>query len=86
MIVKFKAGAAAYGLGYVEKEVADISKVTARVLTTLVDANGNPKGMDWRDKKLDVDDLIAKGICVPASKEEIEKFEAENGKGAKGNK
>lgn len=76
MIVKFKTGASAYGLGYVEGEVAELDKLKARVLTTLVDTQGNVRGQDWRDKDVDVEDLLAKGVCVPATKDEIDAYQA----------
>lgn len=74
MIVKFKTGAPSYGLGYLEGDIADLKKVKTRVLTTLLDAQGNPRGQDWRDQEIDIDLLVEKGICVQASEDEISKY------------
>jgi len=70
MKVKFPNGGAGYGLGYVPGEVADLGKkINARILTTLIDANGNPRGQEWRDHELDLDELIEKGVCVAVQEE-----------------
>lgn len=78
MIVKFKTGASAYGLGYTAGEVAKIEEVKTRVLTTLVDAKNNPIGQDWRDQVFTAEDLIEKGICVQASAEETTLYKEKN--------
>ena len=70
MFVKFKTGASAYGLGYLEGEVAEIKTVKSRVLTTLTDANGNVRGQDWRDQDITADLLVEKGVCIQATENE----------------
>ena len=73
MFVKFKTGASAYGLGYVDGEVAEIKTVKTRVLTTLQDQAGNVRGQDWRDQEYTSDELCAAGVCVQATEDEANK-------------
>jgi hypothetical protein len=74
MFVKFKTGASAYGLGYLEGEVAEIKTVKTRVLTTLTDANGNVRGQDWRDQDITADLLVEKGVCIQATENEVTEY------------
>jgi hypothetical protein len=74
MFVKFKTGASAYGLGYLEGEVAEIKTVKTRVLTTLVDANGNVRGQDWKDQDITADLLVEKGVCIQATENEVTEY------------
>lgn len=77
MIVTFLEKAVAYGLGYQDKEVVELPDnhvFKSTVLTTLVDKDGAAKGYAYLPQEYPLSELIEKGICRSAKKDEAEGY------------
>jgi hypothetical protein len=77
MLLTFLEKAAAYGLGYQDKEVIEIDEkfvFKPVVLTTLLDKDGNAKGYAYLPQEYPLSELIEKGICRSAKKDESEGY------------